>query len=77
METNDNIINARVRLLSVKGTTDLKESQSLSHQRSVVDIYTNSWGPPDGKGYYDTGSLVKAALLSGVTTVINPCNIFL
>ncbi|KAK3583789.1 hypothetical protein CHS0354_022830 [Potamilus streckersoni] len=57
-----------VRLLSVKGTTDLKESQSLSHQRSVVDIYTNSWGPPDGKGYYDTGSLVKAALLSGVTT---------
>ncbi|KAK3583785.1 hypothetical protein CHS0354_022825 [Potamilus streckersoni] len=58
-----------VRLLASEvGTTDLQESQSLSHQRSVVDIYTNSWGPPDGSGYYDTGSLVKAALLSGVTT---------
>ncbi|KAK3583784.1 hypothetical protein CHS0354_022824 [Potamilus streckersoni] len=69
METYDTIKNARVRLLASEvGTTDLQESQSLSHQRSDVDIYTNSWGPPDRSGHYDTGSLVKAALLSGVTT---------
>ncbi|KAL3861695.1 hypothetical protein ACJMK2_007719, partial [Sinanodonta woodiana] len=57
-----------VRLLSSSGATDLMESQSLSHQRSIVDIYSNSWGPRDGSGYSDTGSLVKAALLSGITS---------
>ncbi|KAL3873141.1 hypothetical protein ACJMK2_036295 [Sinanodonta woodiana] len=56
-----------VRLLSSSGTTDLDESKSLSHQRSVVDIYTNSWGPPDGYGYFEPGSLTKAELLNGVT----------
>ncbi|KAL3861833.1 hypothetical protein ACJMK2_007847 [Sinanodonta woodiana] len=57
-----------VRLLLESRTTDLRESQSLSHQRSIVDIYSNSWGPPEGSGYEDTGSLVKAALLSGITS---------
>ncbi|KAL3861696.1 hypothetical protein ACJMK2_007720 [Sinanodonta woodiana] len=57
-----------VRLLTWSGITDLMESQSLSHQRSIVDIYSNSWGPPDGSGYSDTGSLVKAALRSGITS---------
>ncbi|KAL3861839.1 hypothetical protein ACJMK2_007853, partial [Sinanodonta woodiana] len=57
-----------VRLLASSGTTDLMESRSLSHQRSIADIYSNSWGPQDGSGYSDTGSLVKAALLGGITS---------
>ncbi|KAL3861832.1 hypothetical protein ACJMK2_007846 [Sinanodonta woodiana] len=57
-----------VRLLSKSRATDLMESRALSHQRSIVDIYSNSWGPKEGSGYYDTGSLVKVALLSGITS---------
>ncbi|KAK3592930.1 hypothetical protein CHS0354_011730 [Potamilus streckersoni] len=56
-----------IRLLSSSGSTDLQESKSLSHQRSVVDIYTNSWGPPDGYGFFEPGSLTKAELQNGVT----------
>ncbi|KAL3861844.1 hypothetical protein ACJMK2_007858 [Sinanodonta woodiana] len=57
-----------VRLLSDSGATDLMEYQSLSHRRSIVDIYSNSWGPEDGSGYSDTGRLAKAALLGGITS---------
>ncbi|KAL3861834.1 hypothetical protein ACJMK2_007848 [Sinanodonta woodiana] len=57
-----------VRLLTSNAATDLMESRSLSHQHSIVDIYSNSWGPDDGSGYSDIGNLAKEALLSGITS---------
>jgi subtilisin-like proprotein convertase family protein len=38
----------------VGATTDTQEANSMSHQRNVIDIYSNSWGP------FDNGSIVEA-----------------
>ena len=38
--------------------TDVVEAQALSYQNNYINIYSNSWGPPDngflvqGPGYY-------------------------
>lgn len=44
------------------GTTDLIETNSLSYQRDITDIYTNSWGPSDdGSTLEGPGPLLLAA----------------
>ena len=51
--------------------TDIVEAKALTFQRDYVDIYSNSWGPPDngflvqGPGYYS-----DKALKEGVTKVL-------
>ncbi|CAC5402781.1 Furin-like protease 2,Proprotein convertase subtilisin/kexin type 6,Furin-like protease 1, isoform 1-CRR,Proprotein convertase subtilisin/kexin type 5,Furin-like protease 1, isoforms 1/1-X/2 [Mytilus coruscus] len=56
-----------VRLLGDSAIFDSEEAEALSHYLSNVDIYSNSWGPPDGTGFTGPGSLTKAALQDGVT----------
>ncbi|CAC5375125.1 FURIN [Mytilus coruscus] len=56
-----------IRILGSFAISDSEEAQGLSHYLSNVDIYSNSWGPPDGTGFIGPGSLTKAALLDGVT----------
>lgn len=58
-----------VRILGDSGLTDSQEALALSHYISNVDIYSNSWGPPDGFGFFEPGTMTKAALRSGTTTV--------
>lgn len=57
--TNDNINN----------TVDSDEATALLHYLSNVDIYSNSWGPPEGSGFEGPGYLARKALRDGVTTV--------
>ncbi|XP_076084124.1 furin-like protease kpc-1 [Mytilus galloprovincialis] len=56
--TNDNINN----------TVDSDEATAFLHYLSNVDIYFNSWGPPDGSGFEGPGYLARKALRDGVTT---------
>ncbi|CAG2227760.1 PC3-like endoprotease variant B,Furin-like protease 2,Furin-like protease 1, isoform 1-CRR,Furin-like protease 1, isoforms 1/1-X/2,PC3-like endoprotease variant A,Proprotein convertase subtilisin/kexin type 5,Furin-like protease kpc-1,Proprotein convertase subtilisin/kexin type 4,Proprotein convertase subtilisin/kexin type 7,Furin,Proprotein convertase subtilisin/kexin type 6,Furin-1 [Mytilus edulis] len=55
-----------VRLLGNRGLTDSEEAQALNHHINEIDIYSNSWGPPDGYGFYSPGTLTKEALKAGV-----------
>ncbi|XP_063426115.1 proprotein convertase subtilisin/kexin type 6-like [Mytilus trossulus] len=56
-----------VRILGTLGLTDSEEAQALNHHLSGVDIYSNSWGPTDGYGFFEPGTITKDALLNGVT----------
>ena len=58
-----------VRILDDSKATDSQEAQALSHYISGVDIYSNSWGPCDGYGFVEPGTMTKAALQTGTTTV--------
>ncbi|XP_063426108.1 furin-like protease kpc-1 [Mytilus trossulus] len=55
-----------VRLIGSYGITDSQEAQALSHCIDKVDIYSNSWGPTDGYGFWDPGVLTKSAIQEGV-----------
>ncbi|CAG2222109.1 FURIN [Mytilus edulis] len=55
-----------VRLIGSNGITDSQEAQALSHCLDKVDIYSNSWGPTDGYGFWDPGVLTKSAIQEGV-----------
>ena len=47
-------------------TTDVREANTLSHERQAIDIYSNSWGPSDnGETLAGPGPLMLAALESG------------
>ncbi len=58
-----------IRLLNVR-QTDLQEASSIGHRNDIIDIYSNSWGPPD-TGFFvlKPGTLMQMALLEGVTNV--------
>lgn len=58
-----------MRILGNAAITDSEEAQALSHYRTNVDIYSNSWGPEDGTGFKKPGTLTLAALKDGVTLV--------
>lgn len=58
-----------VRIIGDSAITDSQEAQALSHYISNVDIYSNSWGPIDGYGFSEPGTMTKAALQAGTTTV--------
>ena len=52
--------------------TDINEAKSLSYERDIVDIYSNSWGPYDGGFIVDgPGSLTQLALKNGTEEVGN------
>ncbi|XP_076100714.1 proprotein convertase subtilisin/kexin type 6-like isoform X2 [Mytilus galloprovincialis] len=57
-----------VRILGTSGLTDSEEAQALNHHLSGVDIYSNSWGPTDGYGFSEPGTITKSALLDGITS---------
>lgn len=58
---------AGLRLTS-GGVTDAQESNALSHMPNDIDIYNNSWGPPDDGRLEEPGPLTLAALEAGATT---------
>ena len=50
--------------------TDLNEARSLTYANSIVDIYSNSWGPrDDGVTIDGPGNLTRLALQSGANEV--------
>ena len=51
--------------------TDGQDAGTLSHSRDVIDIYSNSWGPPDiGFIVSGPGPFTNQALMEGATEVI-------
>ena len=42
--------------------TDIAEARALSHRSDVIDVYSNSWGPPDDG--YSVGKLGPLAELT-------------
>ena len=54
----------------VGGATDAEEASALGYSDSYIDIYSNSWGPPDfGFFVSGPGTLVQSTLRTGVTEV--------
>ena len=55
-------------LLIACSTTDVRESNALSHNRQDIDIYSNSWGPSDnGRTVEAPGPLMLAAFENDVS----------
>ncbi|MEO1147256.1 MAG: S8 family serine peptidase [Cyanobacteria bacterium J06638_22] len=54
-----------IRLLA-GWSSDRQEAQAILHQNQAIDIYNNSWGPPDEFGLVAMGSQLQAALQIGV-----------
>ena len=50
--------------------TDIAEGGALSHNNDIIDIYSNSWGPPD-TGFLANGPelLARMALEMGAKEV--------
>lgn len=56
-----------VRLIA-SPVSDLVEAEGLAHHSNVVDIYSNSWGPPDDGLHLDApGPLTAAAMYQTVS----------
>ena len=53
-----------------QGSTDVDDANALSHEIGIIDIYSNSWGPPD-KGFYvgGPGRYTKMTLEQGAREV--------
>ena len=50
--------------------TDVDEAKSLSHQDQIVEISSNSWGPPDdGDIVSGPGAVTKMALADSAAKV--------
>ncbi|XP_071161252.1 furin-like isoform X1 [Mytilus edulis] len=56
-----------IRILGPGTVTDSQEAEALGWQLSNIDIYSNSWGPTDGYGFEEPGTITKTALQNGVT----------
>lgn len=56
-----------IRLLgSLNGTTDAMDASALGHYDHVIDVYSNSWGPPDdGETVEEMGFLTGLTLKAG------------
>lgn len=64
------IITIGIRLVIPEGQTDINDAKALSYKNNVIDIYSNSWGPPDGGYFVDgPGPLAKLALETSSKTV--------
>jgi subtilisin-like proprotein convertase family protein/V8-like Glu-specific endopeptidase len=57
---------AGLRLLSDSGRTDQQEANALGYRPQDIDIYNNSWGPPDIGTLGAPGPITLAALRNGV-----------
>ena len=50
--------------------SDINEANSLSYEKDIIDIYSNSWGPPDTGYHVDgPGYLTKRVFERGVREV--------
>ena len=50
--------------------SDMNEASSLSYEKDIADIYSNSWGPfDDGARVEGPGELTRLALQSGANNV--------
>ena len=59
-----------IRLFSNAKATDLQEAKALGFQRDHIDIYSNSWGPPDkGLEVIGPGHLTLKTLQDGALKV--------
>ena len=59
-----------LKLLDGGGRTDLEEAEALSHAVDIIDVYSNSWGPPDtGAHVSGPGTLTQLVLKMGATIV--------
>jgi len=58
---------AGIRLVGA-AQTDAREGSALGHSAQNIDVYSNSWGPPDDGQYEAPGPLALAALQNGVTS---------
>ena len=66
---------AGLRLFGGSLTTDAQEAGALSHNRSHIHIYCNSWGPTDsGTVASRPDTLTQMALEQGTTMVHNHCD---
>ena len=69
------IVISGIRLLGNGSMTDIVEASSLTHKNDIIDVYSNSWGPPDtGITAGKMGMLVEMAMEKG-TTKVNHCDI--
>ena len=51
------------------GRTDLEEAEALSHSVDLIDVYSNSWGPPDtGSSVAGPGTLVNTIFRVGAVS---------
>ena len=58
-----------IRLLGA-GQTDMAEARALSHDNDIIDIYSNSWGPPDfGFVAWGPGRMAERTFMEGVCKV--------
>ena len=57
-------------MLSYFGATDIQEATAFNHKYNRIDIYSNSWGPPD-TGYAVQGpkQLASRAFEMGIKKV--------
>ena len=50
---------------------DMTEASSLTYKNDIVDVYSNSWGPPDSGFHVEgPGHVVKLALKTGAQEVL-------
>ncbi|XP_063406079.1 furin-1-like [Mytilus trossulus] len=52
---------------SIENIVDSDEASALQHNKSIVEIYSNSWGPIDGKGFEGPEAITVDVLRNGVT----------
>ncbi|MCH8922171.1 MAG: S8 family serine peptidase, partial [Planctomycetes bacterium] len=57
---------AALRLVSFPLSNDAQEAAALSHERDQIDIYNNSWGPPDDGTTLAPGPLTLQAIQDGI-----------
>lgn len=60
-----------VRILDLDyPASDFTEAQALTHRQTVMDIYSNSWGPADsGEDFDALPEVIEEALKEGVEQV--------
>lgn len=54
---------------SIENIVDSDEASALHHNKSIVEIYSNSWGPIDGYGFEGPEAITEEVLRNGVTYV--------
>ena len=60
-----------IKLLDGGGRTDLEEAEALSHSVDLIDVYSNSWGPPDtGSSVAGPGTLVNITFKMGAVSQV-------
>ncbi|VDH94952.1 Hypothetical predicted protein, partial [Mytilus galloprovincialis] len=52
---------------SIENIVDSDEASALQHNKSIVEIYSNSWGPIDGYGFEGPEAITEEVLRNGVT----------